>query len=74
MFIKSESLEVKVPILCLVTGCVSRPRDGRYKPIIVSQPRPAKCLDVRLIRRFPSQFSSRASGVRSEIGEPGMAA
>src|SRR5438046_8578620 len=26
---KLESLEFKVPMVCLVTGCVSPPRDGR---------------------------------------------
>ncbi len=31
---QSESLEIKVPIVCLVTGCVSRPRDGRYTNIL----------------------------------------
>jgi hypothetical protein len=30
VFTKSESLEFKVPMVCLATGCVSRPRDGRY--------------------------------------------
>jgi hypothetical protein len=29
-FAKLEPLEFKVPMVCLVTVCVSRPRDGRY--------------------------------------------
>jgi hypothetical protein len=28
-FMKLASLEFKVPVLCLVTGCVSRRREGR---------------------------------------------
>ena len=29
-FIKLELLEYKVPMVCLVTGCVSGRKDGRY--------------------------------------------
>jgi hypothetical protein len=32
-FANLESIEFKVPLVCLVTGCVSRHRDTRYTVI-----------------------------------------
>jgi len=33
-FTNLESIEIKVPMVCLVTGCVSRRRDGRYFSLV----------------------------------------
>jgi hypothetical protein len=30
MFIELEPLKFEAPLFCLVTGCISRHRDGRY--------------------------------------------